>query len=482
MDQSKKALEDSAEAGKKEWAGTVKTPAPAETTGSEYAGTEFASEWAGSLKEPFPAGPFSSTAGSDDGSKGSASGESTVATSPSNWVLLALAGVPLIMVLGNSMLIPAFPQIREAMGITPLQVGLLITFFSIPAGLAIPFVGFLSDRMERKKIIVPALLIYGLGGLISGLSPVLFGNSYTVMLAGRIIQGLGAAGTAPLAMALVGDLYQSKARNKALGVLEATNGMGKVISPILGSLLVLFIWWSIFYVYAALAIPVALAVAFLVKESKKEKAAQGKSLSAYFSGVFSLFKKKASTLLVAFFGGMLALFTLFGVLAYLSDALEATYGLQGVQKGLVLALPVLASASTALGTGFLLQKKPNFLKTAILIGLALFSISLVLSALFQTIPAVLALLAVLGLGVGLLLPGLNTIVTSSAPEEERGAMTAFYGGVRFIGVALGPPVFSLLERGGPVMLYAPWAVVGAITLFLAWRYLQPPKSQATGSA
>ncbi|WP_235919325.1 MFS transporter [Heliomicrobium undosum] len=452
-----------------EWAGVIDQPAPSETNVAEFAGTEFASEWAGALNPAIPVlrrNEKANTAG---------------AAKANNWVLAALAGVPLIMVLGNSMLIPAFPQIRDAMGISQFQVGLLITFFSIPAGIAIPFLGFLSDRIGRKKIMVPALLLYGLGGLISGLSPVLFQNSYTVMLTGRIVQGLAAAGTAPIAMALIGDLYQSQSRNKALGVLEATNGLGKVISPILGSLLVLLIWWSLFFVYAALAVPVALAIAFLVKEKPVSPQQAGKSFSAYFSGVSELFQKKAATLLIAFFGGMLALFTLFGVLSYLSDALEATYGLQGVRKGLVLAIPVLASASTALGTGFFLQKRPEYLKTALLTGLGLFSVSLILSALFQTIPAVLALLAVLGLGVGLTLPSLNTIVTSSASEEKRGAVTAFYGGVRFIGVALGPPVFSLLEKGGPWALYGPWAVAGAATLLLAWFFLKTPKSQATGA-
>ncbi|WP_243237316.1 MFS transporter [Heliobacterium chlorum] len=457
------------------FAGVIPTPRPSETTLSEFAGTEYASEWAGTLPPAALQRNYNREKGQQ--SQAAAGGGAKV----SNWVLAVIAGVPLIMVLGNSMLIPAFPQIREAMGISQFQVGLLITFFSIPAGLAIPFVGFLSDRIGRKKIIVPALITYGIGGLISGLSPVLFNNSYAIMLTGRIVQGIAAAGTAPIAMALVGDLYQSRARNKALGFLEATNGLGKVISPILGSLLVLLIWWSLFFVYAALAIPVALGIALLVKEPQKAKGSN-QNFSAYFSSVTNLFKKKAATLLIAFFGGMLALFTLFGVLSYLSDALEATYGLQGVKKGLVLAIPVLASASTALGTGYFLQKKPNYLKMALLTGFGLFSLALILSALFKTIPAVLSLLAVLGLGTGLVLPSLNTIVTSSAPEEERGAVTAFYGGVRFIGVALGPPVFSLLEKGGPWALYAPWAVAGAATLLLAWAYLKLPKSQATGAA
>ena len=80
-----------------------------------------------------------------------------------------LCGVPFVMVLGNSMLIPVFPQMKEAMNLTQFQVGLIITFFSLPAGILIPFAGFLSDRFGRKIIIVPALFLYGFGGLVSGL-------------------------------------------------------------------------------------------------------------------------------------------------------------------------------------------------------------------------------------------------------------------------------------------------------------------------
>ena len=65
--------------------------------------------------------------------------------------LASLAGVPLIMVLGNSMLIPVLPKMKSALDISQFQVSLVITLFSVPAGLVIPIAGFLSDRISRKK-------------------------------------------------------------------------------------------------------------------------------------------------------------------------------------------------------------------------------------------------------------------------------------------------------------------------------------------
>lgn len=59
--------------------------------------------------------------------------------------LAALSTVPLIMVLGNSMLIPILPKMKSVMDITQFQTSLVITLFSIPAGLTIPIAGFLAE-------------------------------------------------------------------------------------------------------------------------------------------------------------------------------------------------------------------------------------------------------------------------------------------------------------------------------------------------
>lgn len=72
------------------------------------------------------------------------------------------------MVLGNSMLIPVLPAMAGALGLSALHVSLVITLFSVPAGLVIPLAGFLSDRLGRKAVIVPGLLLYGLGGCSPG--------------------------------------------------------------------------------------------------------------------------------------------------------------------------------------------------------------------------------------------------------------------------------------------------------------------------
>ncbi len=158
-----------------------------------------------------------------------------------------LCAVPFIMVLGNSMLIPLLPAMRSEMDLTLFQVGLIITAFSVPAGIVIPIAGYFSDQFGRKVIIAPALIIYGAGGLIAGAAALLMAEPYIMIMVGRVIQGIGAGGTYQLAMALTGDIFQSNERAKALGILEAANGLGKVVSPIAGAALGLLIWFAPFF-------------------------------------------------------------------------------------------------------------------------------------------------------------------------------------------------------------------------------------------
>ncbi|MFZ5644443.1 MAG: MFS transporter [Bacillota bacterium] len=380
-------------------------------------------------------------------------------------VLAALSGVPFIMVLGNSMLIPVLPQIKEALDLTGFQVSLLITLFSVPAGLIIPLAGFLSDRYGRKVVIAPSLILYGIGGVVAGLgSFFLAQNAYQVILGGRILQGIGAAGTAPIAMALTSDLFKGKERSKSLGIIEAANGFGKVSSPILGSLIGLIAWYAVFLFFPIIIIPIVLGLWFLVKEPESNRSKQ--NVSQYLQSIKKIFEKKSAMLLTSFFAGMTALLLLFGVLFFLSEYLESRYGLRGVIKGLALAIPVLFMSITSYITGMLIKRKYNLMKWLVVAGLALIAGSLAVLGIFNRNTILFFVgISVAGVGTGLTLPCLNTIITSSCAAQRRGLVTSLYGSVRFFGVALGPPLFSLLvDLGRPVMFWSAAALAGAATL------------------
>lgn len=425
------------------------------------------------------------------------------------WSLGALCTVPFVMVLGNSMLIPVLPQIKESLRLTQLEVALLLTTFSLPAGITIPFSGVLSDVVGRKKVMIPALVIYGLGGVGGGLAGVIGAgrnSTYAMLLCARIIQGIGAGGTYQLAMALAGDTFPQKERTRVLGILEASNGIGKVASPLLGAFLALISWQTPFFLYGALAIPASVLVALLVREARgpQRKASDHQSdhqneksgsnipnpgqtpsktgglrsmLKQYKSDLVRVFSRKKWSYVTSYAAGFVCLFILFGALADFSDVLSAKYGMGSIWRGWVIAVPVSLMALTSYASGVFLAKKPaNLLGLTVWGGLALMAAGLALDGtLIGTDGASRTpwwpegvLISIVASATGLVLPSLNTLITSSVPAQERGLVTCLYGTSRFFGAALGPAFFGmLLELGRPVMLYAAASICGGVSLLTA---------------
>jgi len=396
------------------------------------------------------------------------------ASNTEKWSLIGLSLVPLVMVLGNSMLIPILPDMKNELNISQFQSSLIITAFSVPAAIVIPISGYLSDHYGRKKVIVPALIIYAIGGLIAGLAAVILKEkAYYAIMVGRIIQGIGAAGTAPIAMALASDIFSDATRSKALGVIEAFNGIGKVVSPIAGSLIALIAWYATFFAFPILCIPIAIFVLLAVTEPKGNLNKQ--TVKDYVKNIFKIFRKKGVILIASFLAGSMTLFILFGLLFFLSDLLENQYKIDGVYKGFILAIPLLFMASTSYITGNRVKSKVNKMKKLAVIGMSIIAIGSGISILTTNIYYIVGLLVVIGFGSGLVLPCLNTLITGSIEAKERGLITSLYGSVRFIGVAIGPPVFGFLMKISQQVMYMSMSGLAAITAVIAYFFIKNAK-------
>ncbi len=73
-------------------------------------------------------------------------------------------GITLMAILGVSSIIPALPDIIDGLSISPIEIGLVISVFTLPGVLFSPLVGILADRVGRKVILVPALFMFGIFG------------------------------------------------------------------------------------------------------------------------------------------------------------------------------------------------------------------------------------------------------------------------------------------------------------------------------
>ena len=121
-------------------------------------------------------------------------------------------------------------------------------------------------------------------------------------------------------------------------------------------------------------------------------------------------------------------------------------------------------------TGSKIGKNMVLMKRLIFLGLLFMSISYGVLVFIEGIVLFLIVLSLSSIGTGLVLPCINSLITGSVGKERRGFVTSIYGSVRFLGVAIGPPIFSrLMEWSKPgmfVSLAILTLVVGLLSLLL----------------
>ncbi|WP_416731601.1 MFS transporter [Fictibacillus sp. JL2B1089] len=395
------------------------------------------------------------------------------------WDLLALASIPLVMTLGNSMLIPVLPEIGKELNISSFQVSLIITVYSIVAILLIPIAGYLSDRFGRKKVIIPSLFIAGIGGLICGWAAWQSDHAFTFILIGRFFQGVGSSGAAPVVLPLVGDMFKDEEEvSSGLGLIETSNTVGKVLSPILGAFLATIVWFLPFWLIPVFCIVSILLVMFLVKVPKKDQEKQ--PFKEYLQNVKKIFHNEGRWLFAIFIIGGIIMFVLFGILFYLSTILEEKYGVKGVMKGLVIAVPLLALSISSFIAGKKIKQNKIIMKWCTFISMALLGGSVFLITFTENVYFLLGALFVAGIGIGAALPSLDALITEGIEKEARGTITSIYSSMRFVGVALGPPIYAILmKQSHEIVFYtsAGVSIIGAIAAFFA---IKPEKKKGGG--
>lgn len=385
-----------------------------------------------------------------------------------------LAAVPFLMVLGNSMLFPTFPKMQSALHLSGFQTSLVVTAFSIPAGILIPLAGYLSDRYGRKIVMAPAMIIFGIGALVAALSITFLKAPYWGLIAGRVIQGAGAAGMAQLAMALTADIFRSNERAKVLGLLESANGLGKVVSPVSGAVAGLILWFLPFYVFAVLALPLGVLLWVIVKEPKMKR--PQRALGEYLMAAGQIFRTKGRAMGAALVTGALVMFVLFGTLFFLSETLEKRYGMAELTSGFILALPVAALSGTSFLVGNYMQRHARMSKLSITVGMLLITaVEVVLVFFSQSRMILFMAISLMGFGGGLVLPCLTLLITSATSPDERGFVTSLYGGARFVGVALGPPIVGWLMGFGDPYVFAVTAALALGSGIFSWTAISPQK-------
>lgn len=391
------------------------------------------------------------------------------------WAIVSIASIPLVMTLGNSMLIPVLPRMERELDISSFQSSMILTVYSIVAIILIPVAGFLSDYVGRKRVIIPSLIIAGIGGIVSGYAGWKLTDGYWLILIGRALQGVGAAGAAPIVLPLVGDMFNSDDEvSSALGVIETSNTLGKVLSPILGAFLAGIIWFIPFFSFPVFCIISVIMIMFLVKtpQMSKEKI----NFTQFLQQTKEIFANNGRWLNAVFIIGCTLMFVLFGVLFYLSDTLEKKFHITDVKKGLMLAIPLGALCLASYLTGKKIKEDKVMMKWLIFFGILLLAGSSFSLKFSNSLLYMISIFVLCGIGIGISLPCLDALITEGIEKTKRGTITSLYSSMRFIGVAAGPPVIAIMMQHSSEWIFYLLSGISLLTALFALWAIKPDKS------
>ena len=138
----------------------------------------------------------------------------------------------------------ALPSLGKEFSLDAVTLGWIATAYLLSsAALLVPF-GRIADIYGRKRIFACGIGIFTFSSLLSGLA-----NSATMLIAWRVLQGIGGAMLAGTAVALLTTVFPANERGKVLGTIVAAAYLGLSLGPVLGGVLTQHLGWrSIFLI------------------------------------------------------------------------------------------------------------------------------------------------------------------------------------------------------------------------------------------
>lgn len=163
-------------------------------------------------------------------------------------IIALLAGLSAIGILSTNIILPAFPDIGEQLGVSSRELGLTLSGFFITFALAQLVVGPLADRFGRKKLVLGGLSVFIVGTVVGGLA-----GSLETLITGRVIQALGVRAAAVLSRAIARDLFTGEKLARALSLTMIATAAAPGFSPLAGSVLAATLGWRAIFVAVGLA-------------------------------------------------------------------------------------------------------------------------------------------------------------------------------------------------------------------------------------
>jgi EmrB/QacA subfamily drug resistance transporter len=384
-------------------------------------------------------------------------------------------------------------EIALAFGASQSTVLWIINTYTISlAALLLPL-GAVGDRWGRKPVLLTGLVVFGVASAAAGAAP-----SSEVMIAARLLGGVGAAMIMPVTLAVITSTFPDEERSRAIGVWTAVAGGGGILGMYLSAVLVDLASWRWLFVLPVALVVVAVVMAVRSIPDSREESRHGfdtvGSLTSVVAAVGLIFvlhegpqrgwtapvtllsllvgvggavgfvawelRRPAPLLDVRLFrerglaGGSLALLAVFGVQAgifvVLFPYLQAVLGWSGLRSTLAL-MPMALLMMLASGLAPRAAARIGA-RSTMAAGIVLGGVGLALMATFVSVDggylSVLPGMLAMGLGMGLTMTPSTEAITSALPRERQGVASALNDVTREFGTALGVALLGAVLSAG----------------------------------
>ncbi len=403
-------------------------------------------------------------------------------------ILLVCCLSLLIVVIDNTILNTALPTLARVLhaGTSSLQ-WITDAYTLCFAALLIP-AGALGDRYGRRLSLVGGLAVFALGSAAAA-----FASGTGTLIGARVVMGLGAAFVMPATLSILNSVFPPKERPQAIAAWSAVTGIGIVIGPTLGGLLLSNFWWgSVFLINIPLVILALAGVILTVPETAEPGGHRldiggtvliGGALFAIvdaiieapgrgWTGTATLAEIAAGLATLAVFAWWelriadplvdlrifasrafstaaasvtVIFFALFGSLFVLTQYLQLVHGYSPLSAGLR-ALPFALAIGAASPLSPILAKRFGA-RLVIPAGLALMGIGLLdlsTAGVHTAYPPIALAIAIMGAGMGLVMAPASTTIMTTVPAHQAGAGSAINDTIREVGGALGIAIVGSL--------------------------------------
>ncbi|WP_433383823.1 MFS transporter [Actinoplanes sp. CA-142083] len=373
---------------------------------------------------------------------------------------LLLAG-SCLAVLGAVLIAPVLPKMEDhfaGVAGADVLVPIVLTIPALVIGLTAPFAGLVIDAIDRKRLLIVALVVYA----IAGTAP-LYLSSLGAIIASRAVVGLCEAAIMTCCTTLIADYWSGPDRSRYLGLQTLTATVAATVFLALGGALGSAGWRTPFWVYLVALVLVVPMAKLLWQPAAEAKPARLPPLP---------WRSLLVPCLVTLVGGVV-FYALVVQLSFVLDDLGVT---SSAAIGGVSAAMSLATAAGSASFAKLSGRRPRTL-LPIAFGLAAVGLAIVFAAGNVAVVTVGAM--VTGAGTGLLLPVLLTWATNRLRFEQRGRGTGLWTGFLFVGefaspllvAAFGAAAGGLQPGLGVLALVA--AALAVVTLLVVPRSAAP---------